>query len=291
MSQEQEKGAPKNYDRSSYSFTNINLLGPCNLDCFFCLGKDVTADLEGQNQLNSHFSEWINFQTYLKKTKEAEISNFYLTGFNTDPLLYRYLGELIDYLQDQEGFNVGIRTNGLGAEKKINEINRCKKSISWTLLTLDSEKAKAITGNPKISNFDKLFQAVEIPQRVATVVSRQNVDEVLDLIKFTSLYPQIKYFQVRKMATDTRYEILRDDMLAFDNLLETVSNEYAQVGEFEKAPIFNIFGMPVTFWKTIETSVNSSNYFTNGVMTGGYFIVEGYERNKDWYTQTNSNNF
>lgn len=31
----------KNRKRDKYTFANINLLGKCNADCYFCLGKDI----------------------------------------------------------------------------------------------------------------------------------------------------------------------------------------------------------------------------------------------------------
>ena len=31
----------KNRNRNAYTFANINLLGHCNANCYFCLGKDI----------------------------------------------------------------------------------------------------------------------------------------------------------------------------------------------------------------------------------------------------------
>ena len=125
--------------------------------------------------------------------KELNVPNIYITGQNTDSLLYHHLGELIDHLQDDWGFKVGLRTNGLLAKQKIDEINKCHKSISYTLLTLNPETMKEMTGIPTIPDFDYIFKNVTIPQRVATVLSNHNEDEILDLVKFVSQYPQINY--------------------------------------------------------------------------------------------------
>jgi hypothetical protein len=51
----------KNRTRELPTFANINLLGKCNVDCYFCLGKDIQDLLEGQNQLAVPFQEWDNF--------------------------------------------------------------------------------------------------------------------------------------------------------------------------------------------------------------------------------------
>lgn len=47
----------KNRNREKYTFANINLLGTCNANCYFCLGKDISEELSGKNQLNVHFSK------------------------------------------------------------------------------------------------------------------------------------------------------------------------------------------------------------------------------------------
>ena len=63
----------KNRNRDLPSFANINLLGKCNVDCFFCLGKDIEQALFGKNQLNVHFSKWINFTQFLKACSDSKI--------------------------------------------------------------------------------------------------------------------------------------------------------------------------------------------------------------------------
>jgi len=51
----------KNRTRDKYTFANINLLGKCNVDCFFCLGKDIEQLLSQQSQMKDHFSNWKRF--------------------------------------------------------------------------------------------------------------------------------------------------------------------------------------------------------------------------------------
>ncbi len=273
----------KNRKRSKYSFANINFLGKCNLDCFFCLGKDLEKEFSKYNQLNTPPSELPNLDEFLNLCKELNIENIYITGQNTDSLLYRHLDELIDYLQEKWNFKVGLRTNGLLAKRKINTINKCKKSISYTLLTLDPEIMEKITGVGIIPDFDYIFRNVKIPQRVATVVTTYNVDEILDLIKFVSKYPQIRYFQVRRISTDTRYDEMKEHIEAFENFYEKIKQKFPQVDEFEKSPILDIYGVRTSFWRTVETTVNSLNYFSNGVISKEYFIIEGYLKYKEKY--------
>lgn len=273
----------KNRDRSEYSFANINFLGRCSLDCLFCLGKDLKEEFSKYNQLDTPPSKLPNLDKFLDLCKEHNIKSIYLTGQNTDSLLYKHLDELVNYLQEDRNFKVGLRTNGLLAKRKISTINKCKKSISYTMLTLNPKTMETITGVRAIPDFDYIFQNVIIPQRVATVVTTQNVDEILGLVNFVAKYPQVKYFQIRRISTDTREQEMKPHIEAFEEFYERVKKEFPQIGEFEKSPILDIYGVKTSFWRTVETSVNSLNYFSNGVISDWYFIIEGYLKNRAEY--------
>ena len=126
----------KNRKREKYTFANINLLGNCNADCYFCLGKDILQELAGKNQLNIHFSKWKNFEYFLQQCKKESVTKLYLTGQTADGLQYRYLSEIIDYLQDK-GFIVGVRTNGYLAETKMDCIHKMDGEIGYSIHTLN----------------------------------------------------------------------------------------------------------------------------------------------------------
>lgn len=271
--------AHKNRDRSKPSFGNINLLGPCNLGCRWCLGRDLAGEFDRFNDLKTHFNEWKNFDDYLSKLEAAGIDKVYLTGQNTDPLLYRHLSELVAYLKGR-GFFVGIRTNGVAAkDEKIDILNEFD-SVSLTMLSQDPETYYKITGRRKAPNWDEIIRAITTRFRIAVVIDRYNVGELRQIISFLSQYEQVKYLQVRKTATDTRYGLLKEDMDVFEKMYREILAEFPQIDEFESAPIHEIDTLRVTFWKTVATTVNSHNYWTNGVMSADYFVIEGYLRNR-----------
>lgn len=57
----------KNLHRDAPIFANINLLGKCNVDCYFCLGKDIDSEFKKHNQINTHYKDWENFSEFLDK--------------------------------------------------------------------------------------------------------------------------------------------------------------------------------------------------------------------------------
>ena len=268
----------KQRNREKYTFANINLLGKCNANCYFCLGKDIDELLSLQNQTQIHFSQWKNFDRFLKVCKENDISKLYITGQNTDALVYKYFEELVEYLKN-EGFLVGIRTNGYLAEQKLDLINKCNDEIGYSIHSLDPDKNYKIMGHRDFPNWEYIIPNTKPVTRVAIVVNRYNIDEFFDLVKYISKFDNVSYIQARRISTDTRYEEMEVDIKLYEELYNKVKNEYPKLRDFYSAEIFEIYGKEVCFWRTVQTTVNSINYFTDGTLSEEYFVVEGYLKN------------
>ena len=271
----------KNRNREEYMFANINLLGKCNANCYFCLGKDIPNLLNIHNQLHVHFSEWKNFEKFLKDCESRGIKRLYLTGQNTDALLYEYFDELIDYIQDR-GFELGIRTNGYLIEKHLSGIRKLKGGVGLSIHSLDSETNNKIMGRPDILDWERLIPAIKSDTnhiRVAVVINRYNKDQIIDIIKYLSKFDEIDYIQARRISTDTREDTLLEDVEIYENLYREVEKKFSVYDTFYNAQRIRMFGKEVCWWRTVETTANSINYFTDGTISGNYFIVEGYLNN------------
>ena len=275
-------GITKNRTREHFTFANINLLGTCNANCYFCLGKDITEELKGKNQLQTHFSEWKNFDKFIQTCKEEGVTKLYLTGQTADGLQYKYLEEIINYLQD-EGFTVGVRTNGLLALNKMDAIRLMKDEIAYSIHSLKPEVNKKIMGFNFVPDWDKIIPMSGDNVRISIVLCRYNVDEFDDLIKYISKFPNVRYIQVRRISTDTRYDLLKEDIDLYENFYDKFAEEHKEdrISDFYLAQRYMLYGKEVNFWRTVETSVNSLNYFTDGTCSDEYFIVEGYLKYKD----------
>lgn len=267
----------KNRKRSTPSFANINLQGPCNWQCFFCLGKDMGC-ANKKNYLNIHFKDWKNFDEYLELCHRNNIKKIYLTGQNTDPLLYKYLSELIDYIKNK-GFLIGIRTNGVLALEKIKELEKLNDEISFSIHTLNRDTNYKITGSYKTIDLEKIDKKMKKHYRISIVVTRYNKNQILDIIKQLSKYEKLDYIQLRCVATDTRYDDLKKDIIAFNEVCDKIQDKFLATKEFYGAKIYNIDGKEVTLWKIVATAINSYNYFTEGIISDNCFVVEGYLNN------------
>lgn len=265
--------------REAPSFANINLLGKCNARCFFCLGADIPNELAPFNQTKVHFSEWANFSEFLDLCRSKGITKLYVTGQNTDSLLYVFLGELIDWLHAQ-GFQVGLRTNGYLALDNMERINRCDLSVGYSIHSLIPEVNRMILGRADIPDWQRILTETKRP-RVQIVVNRCNTHEVFPIVRFAAMFPNVRYIQVRRVSTDTRLELLAPDIAAYEQVYSTARECFALKGRlWEDAEVYEIGGKDVVFWRTVKTSISSLNYFTDGTVSDEYFIVEGYLKNR-----------
>lgn len=270
----------KNRKREKFSFANINLLGTCNANCYFCLGKDIAKELKGKNQLDTHFSEWKNFDKFIEMCKQEGIRKLYLTGQTADGLQYRYLREIIDYLQEND-FVVGVRTNGRLALQKMECINAMKDEIAYSIHTLNPEVNEKIMGFRTIPDWDKIIPLSGDNVRISIVLCRYNIDEFDELIRYISKFDNVRYIQIRRISTDTRFDLLKEDIELYEQFYQKFANEHTEdrISDFYLAQRYMLYGKELNFWRTVETSVNSLNYFTDGTCSDEYFIVEGYLKN------------
>jgi molybdenum cofactor biosynthesis enzyme MoaA len=267
----------KNRSRELPSFANINLLGKCNVNCYFCLGKDIPELLDRHDQTKLHFSEWKNFETFITECKQNDIRKIYLTGQNTDSLLYRHKRALISELQVR-GFGVGLRTNGYLALRCLDVINSCDLSVGYSIHSLVPETNKKIMGTSKIPDWDSIISLTKNP-RVSIVLNRHNYDEFDSLLHKVTSYKNVKYVQVRRVSTDTRQALLAPDVSLYEEKFTKVTAGLSLKDRFHGAEVYEINGKDVVFWRTVETSVGSWNYFTDGTISKEYFVVEGYKKN------------
>ena len=275
----------KNRERSAYSFANINLLGKCNLNCFFCLGKDLESEFSKYDFAHTHFSYFRHLNEFLVKCKDKNIKQIYITGQNVDPLQYDFLNEFRQHLQSR-GFYVGLRTNGILACTNMDIINKFTTctgdAVGYTLLTLDWCKMFLMTKTKFTPNWLYIFNYTKVPFRVSIVVTKYNCKDIMRLIQFISCFSfneNLKYIQLRRICTDVREEQLQEHIHAFDEAKIFLENKYPLAGTYETAPRYKIFGTEVILWETTATTANSMNYFCNGVISDEYFIIEGYLKN------------
>lgn len=273
----------KNRDRDKPSFANLNLLGRCNVGCYFCLGEDLHDTFGKFRHTKVHFSEWPNLPEFLRDVKEAGIRNVYITGQNTDSLLYAHLDGLIEWLQGHWRFDVGIRTNGYLAERHFKTLCKCRRSVGYSIHSLDPETNYLIMRRRDIPDWETIIPNSGERVRVQIVATRYNHDQILDIIRYAAKFPNVGYVQVRRISTDHRYDELGEDQLVFAEKLKEVNASFPRMDDFHLAPQYYMFGKRVCWWATVRTSIGSYNYYTDGTVNKDYFVIEGYEKSNGIY--------
>lgn len=256
-------------------FANINLLGKCNVDCYFCLGKDIDGVFNQFDQTKTPVSELINLDDFLTACKQRRINRIYVTGQNTDALLYRYLPELISHIQDDFGLDAGFRTNGYLMHKHLGLANVVRRNIGLSIHSLSGETNYTIMGRKDIPRWDEIIP--QLPRvRVSVVLNRHNESEFDDLLKFIASFSNVAYIQVRRICTDTRESYLLPDVEAYERVFQRYASENKLCGRFYGSEEFMVHGKRVCFWRTVKTTIGSMNYYTDGTINDGYFVIEGY---------------
>ena len=139
-----------------------------------------------------------------------------------------------------------------------------------------------IVGRKDIPDWAEILKRTVPEARVSIVVNRCNEYDVYETIKRVSALPNVAYIQMRRVSTDTRIDLLQPDISAFERVYTTVKGLFRLVSyRWADAEIFDMFGKEVVFWRTVKTSANSMNYFTDGTFSDEYFIIEGYLKNRE----------
>lgn len=257
-------------------YGEILFVGTCNLQCFYCLGHEM-HDSTKENTLNTHFLEWPNFKKWLDELHQYGTKTIYLSSTNSEPMLYIYISELIDYLQN-DGFNVGIRTNASIDRPEI--YDKCKEEVSLSLQSLYSTTFYKITNVSLNFDFLKTLSHIKNDKlRVTIVVNRYNYLEVFEMLEKLKEF-NLKYVQLRQCYKYYETDI-EPDIFAFNYIMDQLK-KYPVKGNFNESIIYDYKGLPVSVWETVfkKSSISSSNYWTNGVITHNNLLVEGYENDR-----------
>jgi hypothetical protein len=149
-----------------------------------------------------------------------------------------------------------------------------------------------ILGRSEVPDWFQIISDTKNP-RVSIVLNRCNEYEFFELLRFIAgiqerVGGKIRYVQVRRVSTDTRVKLLAPDMAAYERVYTKVHEIFPRRRRFATdAEEYEIYGLPVVFWRTVKTSVNSINYFTDGTISDLYFVVEGYLK---YHKQTEEEN-
>lgn len=243
-------------------FGNIHLSGPCNRSCYFCIGQHMLA-LDSLNVLDT----WPlpNIEPFLNRCKELGVKDIYLTGTNTEPLLFKHsdkLKELVDTFVP--GSILGLRTNGVGAT--VAKLSYFKKG-SITICSFNPETYRKMMGQgtpPNLDEFSNMaVKARWIDLKVNVVLGPENRNEIEEIIS------NVENAGVNRINLREPYgQPHVGDPLALYGFKPTSLNR----GQ----PTYTIGRVSVTYWDVHYCEVESVNLYASGRISEDYPITRGH---------------
>jgi molybdenum cofactor biosynthesis enzyme MoaA len=238
-----------------FHFANILFSGRCNLRCPYCIGQNTDLQQLPDNLRIFPLNGLGRFVDTLVAHAVTQIS---LTGTNTDPQLYTYEADLIAYLRKRvPNATLSLHTNGQLALKKIETFNLYDKAtISFP--SFEPVTYQALTGSQRMIDLQAIVRAARIPLKISTVLTRQNIDQIPDIIERCRQL-HVPRLVLRKQYGDTRQWPL------FPN--------HAPIRYFGNNPVYDIGGLEITVWDFAASTVQCLNLFSNGTISTEYQIA------------------
>lgn len=252
----------------SHWFGNIHLSGPCNRSCYFCIGQHMMA-LDSLNVLD----QWPlpNVDKFVDECYEKGISEINLTGSNTDPMLYKHIDKLYNYLYETvPNLRFGIRTNGIKILDRVGDWNLFNKaSISVTSFNRDIYRATMGQGEPP--NLEHILS-----------ISNSDMDIKVNVVLCPELFQNGDLWNTINRCID--YGIRRINLrepYGQPNLsaitIKFMDSVFDRMSDLFGMPRWEYFGTEITYWDVHYVEVESVNLYANGVISNTYPVTEGHD--------------
>lgn len=245
-------------------FANIHLSGPCNRSCYFCIGQFMMG-LDPYNTLDTF--PLPNLEVFLDECVEKEVKDINLTGTNTDPLLYKHTGELVEYIRKKvPNASVKIRTNAV--KKNLSDLQYYDAG-SVTICSFDPEIYKKMMGRGEPPKLSRIMENTEDwdDLKVNIVLGPENVGD--DLAKTLNILSNYNIPRVNLREPYGQPHVGDPLHSKYDHL---------EIGKVLGNPTYCwTDDMVVTYWDVHYTHVESINLYANGNISRDYPITRGHD--------------
>lgn len=238
-------------------FGNVHLSGPCNRSCYFCIGQHMMA-LDGLNTLGVWPLPGI--EDFVEKCRARGVREVFVTGTNTDPLLYRHTAKLTSYLREYD-FEVGVRTNAVA---NLNRLGAYDKG-SVTVCSTNPKVYRSMMGRGAPPNLERVLRAAWrwSSLKVNVVLGPENVGADLDLT-------------LKKLADAGVRRVSLREPYGQPHVGDPLAGRYAALGKRLGAPTYLVDGVEVSYWDVHFCEVESVNLYASGRVSEDYPITRGH---------------
>ncbi len=243
-------------------FGNIHLSGPCNRSCYFCVGQHMMA-LDSFNNLG----EWPlkNIDCFVEECKKRSVSDINLTGSNTDPLLYKHIPQLRDYISLKiPDLKFGARTNGVMILERP-DLWKLFDKASISIPSFDRCVYQEMMGSGSPPDLEKILMvSSEKDIKINIVLGPQNLKND-DLLRTITM---LQKFGIRRVNLREPY--------GQPHIGDPLSSRFVSSLSTLGMPTYNFGDMRVTYWDVHYVEVESINLYANGNISVDYPITRGH---------------
>ena len=253
----------------SHWFGNIHLSGPCNRRCYFCIGQHMMA-LDQMNTLDRFPLPGLD--EFIVRCASHKVKEVYLTGSNTEPMLYRHHAELVERLKGGiRSVRVGIRSNGIMVPK-LPDTWRLYDKASITICSIDRDVNRRMMGGDPADIDGIIGISAGMDLKVNVVLGPENIGDVVNTLE------KLAGSGVRRVNLREPYRQphVGDPM---------VRNGFIAEGTTLEMPTYRIGRMKVTYWDVHYVEVESVNLYASGRISELYLITKGHDESGEVHSQ------
>jgi molybdenum cofactor biosynthesis enzyme MoaA len=223
-------------------------------------------DLDKENNLSMWPLE--NIDNFIKELLLKDVKEIYVTGTNTDPLLYKHTAHLIEYLKNSiKGSMIGVRTNGVLIKECISAW-KLYDAGSITICSLDENIYKKMMGSGRPPNLEYIVENSKHMNQdkfyINVVLGPENIYD-LDVLETIDKCEKVG---IKKINIREPY--------GQPHIGDIFKGKYKPVSERFGMPVYKFGNLEVTYWDVHYVEVESVNLYANGRVSFDYPISRGH---------------
>lgn len=259
-------------EKFDHVFGNIHFSGPCNRACYFCIGQHMMA-LDHINSLEKELVGTRELEMFLRKCDEAGVKQINLTGSNTDPLLYKYLEDLVVHLNARD-YIVGIRTNGVAWDRVTDAVRLLVDKWSFSLTSVIPKTYKKTMGMGEPPNLRAIVKSLQSKAdvKINMVLCPENANEhELNAMIATASAAGIHRINIREPYGQPHIgNPFRINLGGLSGV--------QRLEDHKGMPVYyhQYFDVELMYWDVHYVEVDSVNLYMNGRISTDYAVSKGH---------------
>lgn len=206
-----------------------------------------------------------NLDVFVEECNKRGINEINITGSNTDPLMYKHLPALREYLDAHiPNLIFGLRTNGVLATRRP-DLVRLFDNFSVSITSFDPDLYRLTMGMGTPPDIKAIMKdAGDIPIKLNVVMTPETVESG-DILKTLEIASSLGVPVVN----------LREPY-GQPHIGDPLEGKLKRVGTVLGMPEYNINGMQVVVWDVHYVEVESINLYANGEISTDYAVSLGH---------------